>query len=147
MRFLLFLVLLTNFIYGHSEGLSKQVTKLEMLFQHHEQWQGTPYQLGGMSRAGVDCSGFVLLTFAENFAIQLPRTTDKQAKTGQLVAKNELQAGDLLFFKAQNLSNNKHVGVYLEKGKFLHASTTLGATVSDLKNSYWQSNYWKAIRL
>ncbi len=37
-----------------------------MLSEQYE-WAGTPYVLGGQSRGGIDCSGFVQKTFIDRF--------------------------------------------------------------------------------
>ena len=74
--------------------------------------------------------------------IVLPRSTDLQVELGQPVDKDELRAGDLVFFKTGRTL--RHVGVYLEDGRFLHASSKLGVAISHLKESYWKSAYWKA---
>lgn len=63
------------------------------------EWHGTPYRLGGMSRRGIDCSGFVLLTFRNRFDIQLPRTTSQQSRIGTRISKKDLKPGDLVFSK------------------------------------------------
>ena len=115
------------------------------LYAQYEEWKGTRYQIGGMSRQSVDCSGFVHITFKSRLGIVLPRSTDLQVELGQHVDKDELRPGDLVFFKTGRTL--RHVGVYLEDGRFLHASSKLGVAISHLNESYWKSAYWKAKRL
>ncbi len=115
---------------------------LTKLYQQHALWQGTPYRLGGQSRSGIDCSAFVQLTFNDLFGIRLPRTTSQQVHVGQKISKSDLQTGDLVFFRG-----GRHVGIYLENEKFLHASTRLGVTISDMNNIYWARKYWRSIRV
>lgn len=115
---------------------------LQSLYQQHRQWEGTPYRYGGQSRSGVDCSGFVQLTFNDVFGIALPRTTSQQVDAGRQISKSDLQTGDLVFFR-----RGRHVGIYLEDDKFLHASTRLGVTISDMNNIYWSRKYWRSIRV
>ncbi|PPS58383.1 hypothetical protein CRX72_16055 [Pantoea sp. BRM17] len=54
-------------------------------------WQGTPYRYGGLSPRGVDCSGFVLLTFRDRFDIALPRSTRAQTKIGNRIDPRDLR--------------------------------------------------------
>jgi probable lipoprotein NlpC len=115
------------------------------LYAQFKEWKNTKYRLGGMSRSGVDCSGFVYLTFRSKLGVVLPRSTEFLAELGRSVARHELEAGDLVFFKTGLAS--RHVGVYLEDGKFLHASTSQGVMISRLSESYWTSAYWKAKRV
>lgn len=115
---------------------------LEKLYKQYADWRGTPYKLGGQSRSGIDCSAFVQTTFLQQFGIYLPRTTEQQINSGKPIAKTELQAGDLVFFR-----NGDHVGIYLEQDKFLHASTRLGVTISSMDNVYWSHKYWRSIRV
>ncbi len=122
-------------------------TRLSQLYQRHEQWHRTPYLLGGLSRQGVDCSGFVQLTYIDEFGVQLPRTTAAQARLNHEIAKHQLQTGDLVFFKIPGQGKLYHVGIYLEKNLFLHASTSQGVVISDLTSAYWRDNYWKSIRV
>jgi len=117
----------------------------EKLYAQYTQWKGTKYKLGGLNRNGIDCSGFVFITFKSKLGIVLPRTTNLQVATGKDIERNQLQAGDLVFFKTGRFF--RHVGIYLEHGKFLHASTRLGVTISKLDNVYWKSKYWKAKRI
>jgi cell wall-associated NlpC family hydrolase len=132
---------------GHSVEINDSAKLLDQLYQRHEQWQGTPYQLGGMSLQGIDCSGFVTLTYSQVFGIQLPRTTQAQAQLSGAVKKDELQTGDLVFFKVPDQGKLHHVGIYLEDHQFLHASTSQGVIISDLHDTYWLDNYWKALRV
>ncbi len=78
--------------------LSDSITVIASLNDQLSNWRGTPYRYGGMSRGGVDCSGFVLMTFRDKFDLQLPRETRMQAKIGTEIDKDELLPGDLVFF-------------------------------------------------
>ncbi len=144
---ILMLLVLMTFSCGHSVKSNDSNTLLTQLYQQHAQWQGTPYQLGGMSRQGVDCSGFVQLTFNEILGLQLPRTTRAQARLPTKVKQGHLRAGDLLFFKIPKQGKLYHVGIYLEDNKFLHASTSKGVIISSLANTYWHDNYWQSVRV
>ena len=115
------------------------------LYSQFNEWQGVRYQRGGLSQRGVDCSGFVHLTFKSKLGLHLPRTTRMQSKIGKEIRKDDLKAGDLIFFKTGSAS--EHVGIYLEKNKFLHASEKKGVTISRLDHVYWQSSYWKSVRI
>ncbi|MGF1725579.1 NlpC/P60 family protein [Photobacterium nomapromontoriensis] len=111
----------------------------------YRQWRGTPYQLGGVSRAGIDCSAFVQVGYAEVMNLSLPRTTNQQVKMGKWVDYAQLAKGDLVFFKTGRAL--RHVGIYVGDARFLHASTSQGVIISSLKNPYWRSVYWQARRI
>ncbi len=111
----------------------------------HQQWAGTPHQLGGVNKQGIDCSAYVQRGYKELFSIELPRQTRQQVKTGYAVSRRNLRTGDLIFFKPNFLSN--HVGVYMGDGTFLHVSSSRGVTRSSLRNNYWKDKYWKARRV
>jgi cell wall-associated NlpC family hydrolase len=123
----------------YSESIKKK------LYAQYTQWRGTKYKLGGLNKKGIDCSGFVFVTYKSKLGKVLPRTTHLQVTVGSNVKRNELQAGDLVFFKTGKFK--RHVGIYLEHGKFLHASTSNGVTISRLENNYWKSRYWRAKRI
>lgn len=114
------------------------------LLAEHERWNGTPYRLGGEGPAGIDCSALVQTIFSERFHIDLPRTTEEQAMEGQEVTRDELQVGDLVFFRPPGVY--RHVGVYVGDGYFLHVSTSQGVKLSELDNTYWRRHYWQARR-
>ena len=126
---------------------SQSVGKIKttnILKEHFAKWEGTRYRKGGFSPRGVDCSGFTSLTYKEVFGRSLPRSSVEQAQGGQRIARSNLRPGDLVFFKRGVYG--KHVGIYLENGKFIHASTTKGVTISHLSDAYWRNKYWTAAR-
>lgn len=116
----------------------------QALLAEHERWVGTPYRLGGEGDSGIDCSALVQAIFANRFRIDLPRTTESQVLQGKRVEREQLKAGDLVFFRPPG--RYRHVGVYVGDGFFLHASTSQGVTLSELDNVYWQRYYWQARR-
>lgn len=131
----------------YNTHLPDPIYTIAQLSEQQHSWQGTPYVLGGQSRRGVDCSGFVQTTFAQRFNIKLPRTTKAQAKQGVQVAKRDIQTGDLVFFKTGRGPNGYHVGIYVKDDLFLHASTKGGVIYSSLNSNYWKKVYWQTRRL
>ncbi len=87
------------------------------------QMMGFPYLWGGASGKGADCSGFVKQVFYMQ-GIILARDASQQARYGERINftnMGNLQTGDLLFFGRDD-QHITHVGIYLEKGYFIHAS-------------------------
>ena len=128
-------------------NLDDQIMVIANLSEHQQEWQGTRYRIGGNSKSGVDCSGFMQITFRDLFGIDLPRMTVDQAKEGTKISKSELRTGDLVFFNTGRGPNGKHVGVYVKNGQFLHASTKGGVIYSDMDSPYWTKTFWQARRL
>lgn len=115
------------------------------LYAFYNDWKGVKYKLGGNSKRGIDCSAFIQKAFKEKLNLNLPRTTTLQSKVGKTINKSQLNSGDLVFFKTGR--NSRHVGIYMEKGNFMHASTKRGVTISRLDNLYFKKHYWKATRV
>ena len=124
------------------QNTRKVITALN---QQYVDWRHVKYRMGGLSKSGIDCSGLVYKTYRKKFGIDLPRSTEYQSKTGQAIKRNQLKAGDLVFFKTG--ISRRHVGIYMEKGNFLHVSSSRGVKISNLENSYWRSKYWTSRRL
>lgn len=120
-------------------------TLVQQLQQQAVSWQDVPYRYGGHDKSGIDCSGFIQTTFNTVMQVQLPRSTKEQVKVGTKIARENIQAGDLIFFKTGQ--KQRHIGIYIEQGKFVHASTSKGVIVSNLSNPYWYNNYWQSRRV
>ncbi len=127
--------------------LSDSITVIAQLNEQLSRWRGTPYRYGGLSRSGVDCSGFVYLTFRDKFDMQLPRSTRDQTDLGTRINKDDLLPGDLVFFKTGSGENGLHVGIYDTDNTFIHASTSQGVIRSSLNNVYWRKVFWQARRI
>jgi cell wall-associated NlpC family hydrolase len=85
-----------------------------------ERFVGIPYKWGGDNVVdGMDCSGFVRAVY-NLCGLSIPRTSRDQFKAGDLVTKDDLKDGDLVFFGAAADKIN-HVGIYVGGGKFVHA--------------------------
>ncbi len=117
----------------------------QMLRDEIQSWLGTPHRMGGMSRRGIDCSGLVVVLYDDLFDTQLPRTTLALMRTGRRVEMKHLTAGDLVFFKPDY--KNHHVGIYLDGGEFVHASTSFGVMISRMDDAFWRQCYLTSRRL
>lgn len=131
---------------GNKESQDEGAVAQQLRSQLNE-WKGTPYRYGGTTKQGIDCSAFVQITYRDIFRKDLPRSTEDQARIGNKINKNNLQAGDLVFFKTGSGQDGYHVGIYAENNTFIHASTSKGVTRSSLSNSYWQEHYWHSRRV
>ncbi len=105
------------------------------LYSFIDQWMGTPYKFGGMDHDGIDCSGLTVLLEQQVYGINLPRTTSQQVLVIKRKYEEELQEGDLLFFDYDG-KKFSHVGVYLQNGYYVHASSTKGVIIVKLHDPY-----------
>ncbi|MGX5218774.1 MULTISPECIES: C40 family peptidase [Pseudomonas] len=110
---------------------------------------GVPYRWGGTNvRRGFDCSGLIVYLFGSQANIHLPRTTAQMIKMkAPKVAKNDLRAGDVVFFNHNGRGRVSHMGLYIGEGRFIHAPRT-GKTIriSKLGSGYWSRHYIGAKR-
>jgi cell wall-associated NlpC family hydrolase len=99
---------------------------------------GMPYKWGGSNPGlGFDCSGFVTYVFQMGLGLTLPRTAKAMSKEGQVVTKDDLQPGDLVFFNTMRRAFS-HVGIYLGNNQFIHAPRSgEQVRVDNLYDNYW----------
>lgn len=107
----------------------------------HE-YLGRPYVYGGNGPDNFDCSGFTKYLYAQ-FGYTLNRTATDQLDNGVSVEKDELQAGDLVFFRSPGtVKPVSHVGVYIGAGEFIHASTNdYRVRIDSLDTGYFEGIY------
>jgi cell wall-associated NlpC family hydrolase len=128
-------------------------------------YMGTVYKPGGASRDGMDCSGFVMVSYS-HIGVSLPHSADEQYRLGSKVARDELRYGDVVFFNTKPWSGMStcvapciffnipvpmfygvtHNGIYRGDGTFAHAREGRGVTVDRLDESYWKDRYVGARR-
>jgi cell wall-associated NlpC family hydrolase len=94
---------------GEQEQLGVRIAR------YAKRFVGVPYVYGGRSPRGFDCSGFTAYVY-RRFGIRLPHYTVAQYRRGRNVRVRRLRPGDLVFFHGLG-----HVGLYVGKGRFVHA--------------------------
>jgi len=108
---------------------------------------GVPYRLGGSTMKGIDCSAFVKRLY-EIFDVRLPRTAREQSRIGKRVTKEQLEEGDLVFFKTRSRRVTGHVGIYIGNNEFIHASgKNRGTKLDSLESDYYSRRFVRGVRV
>lgn len=112
---------------------------------------GKPYQWGGTSpKTGFDCSGLVWYAYKDLVKFKIPRTANEMyhLRDAASIKRDQLEKGDLVFFRINGRGTADHVGVYLGGGKFIQSPRTgKDIQVSALSEDYWQEHYIGARRV
>lgn len=131
---------------SEDEVLEMAYTTSSELEQVAYNYLSIPYRFGGSSRKGIDCSAFVQQVFRE-VDVDLPRTAREQFRVGAEIERDELQKGDLIFFRTY-AKYPSHVGIYLGDGKMIHASSrSRRVVVSNVDNPYYLKRFIGAKRI
>ncbi|MHC8514344.1 C40 family peptidase [Sporosarcina sp. ITBMC105] len=112
-------------------------------------FEGTKYKFAGHTpEEGFDCSGFIVYVY-DKFGKKLPRTSEGQFNYGTPVDQQNLQPGDLVFFKDTYKPGISHTGIYLGDNTFISAENEKrGVAVAKLAgHPYWGPKYVGAKRL
>lgn len=109
------------------------------LYNFIEEWWGTHYRYGGTDKSGIDCSAFTGKLVQQVYNVTMPRTAREQFQACDMVANEDLQEGDLVFFNTRG--GISHVGFYLGNNHFVHSSTSGGVTISSLTDDYYSRKF------
>lgn len=124
-------------------GVEKKEITNGRLYAFIDQWMGTPYQFGGLDKNGIDCSGFALLLEQQVYGKTLPRSTSEQINFIKRKFEDELLEGDLLFFDFDG-KKYSHVGIYLQNGYLVHASSSKGVILVRLHDPTLYKHFSRA---
>lgn len=126
------------------ESQTASVDMNEAFMEFYKEWKHVKYKFGGNSKRGIDCSAFTQRVYKEKFDVKIPRSTRTQVKVGTEIKKSQLELGDLVFFKTGKV--DRHVGVYMGNGEFMHASIK-GIKFTKLDKPFYRKAYWTSRRI
>jgi hypothetical protein len=115
-----------------------------------EKYLNTPYRYGGINSSGLDCSGFIYVSFKDALGVNLPRSSTGLYSWTELISIEKAQPGDLLFFKTDTTGSITHVGLYLGGRNFIHSASAgprTGVIHSTLDERYWNRAFAGAGRV
>ncbi len=130
---------------GGFDSESRDPQRQEIV-QYAKTFLGTPYRNGGTTRDGMDCSGLVINVYG-HFDVRLPRTSLDQSRAGESIGRSSVEPGDLVFFHTGRQTVS-HVGIYIGKGQFIHASTSARRVrIDEMDNDYFKPRFVTARRV
>jgi probable lipoprotein NlpC len=115
-----------------------------------KKYEGVPYRFGGMTASGLDCSGFIVLSFRDALGVTPPRSASGLFTWSVRISPDKIQPGDLVFFRTDSSRNITHVGLYVGNRRFIHsasAGTKTGVIFSSLDEQYYARTFAGAGRV
>ena len=126
---------------------SSASTEGERIVAEAKRYMGVRYVYGGTSPSGFDCSGFVYYVYKQ-CGYSITRTATAQSYDGKLVARANMQPGDIIIFYNGAVSAIGHAGIYIGNNQFIHASSGGGRVmISSLSESYYNTRFYCARRV
>ena len=127
--------------YGSTGGLLREVAKA---------WSGTLYKQGGTTFDGIGNDEFIRNIYEAIYDTELEGTPKNWAVMGTAVKRSDLQPGDIILYKAVGIGsvvNQRHAGMFVGDGEFVHSVKGSAVTISKLKDERWNKAYITARRL
>lgn len=159
MRKLFLFLIITSSVYSCKSGKSytsentnthktEVSAKAKNIVNSAKTFKGVPYQYGGSSKKGMDCSGLIYTAFKEENVL-IPRTTSELLKKSKTISLKRVKVGDLLFFKTEKKQVKiNHVGLVVDVNrnsiKFIHSTSSKGVIISSLGEKYWNKAFVSA---
>ena len=127
------------------EKVNKETTVRQKIAEECLTWIGTPYAYGHSEKGiSTDCSGLVIVVFERIAEIKLPRNSAQQAAFCDDLNEKDIKPGDLVFFATgKDKKKVSHVGVMLDRNKFVHASGSKGVILSEMTTPYYRRTFIK----
>jgi len=123
-------------------------TPKEKMLMEIIKYINVPYQYGGNSKSGIDCSAFTQNIYKSILSVNLYRSAREQYKQGEVISDvDDLQFGDLVFFDTRSGVRPGHVGIYIGDELFAHASSKKGVTISSITHSYYKTRFMSGRRI
>ena len=119
------------------------------LYKELKRWLGTPYVYAAHTCGeGTDCSGMVMEVYLKVYGIKVHRNSAKMLEQNcKPIDVEDLREGDLVFFITSSDGHVSHVGIYLKDYTFVHASSSRGVAVDDLRQNYYATHFHTAARV
>ena len=119
------------------------------LYKELKRWLGTPYVYAAHTCGeGTDCSGMVMEVYLKVYGIKVHRNSARMLEENcKPIDVDKLREGDLVFFITSSDGHVSHVGIYLKDYKFVHASSSRGVAVDDLRQNYYATHFYTAARV